>query len=94
MPAPFTGREAERRLVAALVERVRAGRPGVIVFVGAAGVGKSRLLREIGTPAGLRRWDVVGYEPEASIPLAAAGTVLRATTTPRGTSPATAPLVR
>jgi DNA-binding CsgD family transcriptional regulator len=77
MTAPFTGREAERRLVAALVERVRAGRPGVSVFVGTAGVGKSRLLREIGTPAGLRRWDVVGYEPEASIPLAAAGTILR-----------------
>ncbi|HET9455786.1 MAG TPA: AAA family ATPase [Candidatus Limnocylindrales bacterium] len=77
MPAPFTGREAERRLVAALVERVRAGRPGVIVFVGAAGVGKSRLLREIGTPSGMRRWDVVGYEPEASVPLAATGTILR-----------------
>jgi class 3 adenylate cyclase/tetratricopeptide (TPR) repeat protein len=45
---PLIGREEEAGLLASLVERVdREGRPHLVTVVGQAGVGKSRLLREL-----------------------------------------------
>ena len=72
---PFTGRDAERALAAEAVARIGQRRPSALVMVGAAGVGKTRLLRE--TPTGtLRRLDIVGYEQEQAIPFAAAAGLL------------------
>jgi class 3 adenylate cyclase/predicted ATPase len=45
---PLIGREEEAELLVSLVERVgREGRPHLVTVVGQAGVGKSRLLREL-----------------------------------------------
>ena len=45
---PLIGREEEATLLASLVERVeREGRPHLVTVIGQAGVGKSRLLREL-----------------------------------------------
>ena len=47
---PLIGREEEAGLLASLVERVeREGRPYLVTVIGQAGVGKSRLLRELMT---------------------------------------------
>ena len=42
----FVGRVAERAAIAEAIERAVAGRPGVVLIGGEAGVGKSRLLAE------------------------------------------------
>jgi class 3 adenylate cyclase/tetratricopeptide (TPR) repeat protein len=45
---PLIGREEEATLLSSLVERVeREGRPHLVTVIGQAGVGKSRLLREL-----------------------------------------------
>jgi predicted ATPase len=44
--AAFVGRRAELATLAELAARARDGRPGLAVLAGAAGVGKSRLVRE------------------------------------------------
>ncbi len=45
---PLIGREEEAALLSSLVERVeREGRPHLVTVIGQAGVGKSRLLREL-----------------------------------------------
>ncbi|MBA2718403.1 MAG: AAA family ATPase [Chloroflexi bacterium] len=72
---PLTGRDDERRLIDAVTERVRAGGPAALVLVGPAGVGKSRLLGEW-ADEGVRRLDVVGYEPESGVAFAAVGGLL------------------
>ena len=41
------GREPERATLAALVERARAGRAGVLVVLGEPGIGKSALMRDL-----------------------------------------------
>jgi class 3 adenylate cyclase/tetratricopeptide (TPR) repeat protein len=47
---PLIGREEEASLLSSLVERVeREGRPHLVTVIGQAGVGKSRLLRELTT---------------------------------------------
>jgi class 3 adenylate cyclase/predicted ATPase len=47
---PLIGREEEATLLSSLVERVeREGRPHLVTVIGQAGVGKSRLLRELTT---------------------------------------------
>jgi class 3 adenylate cyclase/tetratricopeptide (TPR) repeat protein len=54
---PLIGREEEAGLLTSLVERVeREGRPHLVTVIGQAGVGKSRLLREL--TANLERSDV------------------------------------
>lgn len=74
---PFTGRHAERSLVAAALGHVAQGRPSALVIIGAAGAGKSRILRETLTGP-IRRLDIVGYEPEQSIPFSAVAGLLAA----------------
>jgi class 3 adenylate cyclase/tetratricopeptide (TPR) repeat protein len=45
---PLIGRDQEERMLASMVERVeREGRPHLVTVIGQAGVGKSRLLREL-----------------------------------------------
>jgi predicted ATPase/class 3 adenylate cyclase len=55
--APLIGREEESALLLSLAERVqREGRPHLVTVIGQAGVGKSRLLRELNARlAGLER---------------------------------------
>ena len=84
MASTFTGRQAERRLIADLVAGVSGGEPRALAFVGEAGVGKSRLLREAAVGSHVRRLHLVGYEPEAGVPFAAARDLLRATETADG----------
>ena len=49
--APLIGRDEEQALLLSLAERVdREGRPHLVTVIGQAGVGKSRLLRELSTP--------------------------------------------
>ena len=43
----FVGRVAERAALAEALERAAAGRPGIVLVGGEAGVGKSRLLAEV-----------------------------------------------
>jgi DNA-binding NarL/FixJ family response regulator len=47
----FVGRVAERAAIADALERAVAGRPGVVLIGGEAGVGKSRLLAEVAANA-------------------------------------------
>jgi class 3 adenylate cyclase/tetratricopeptide (TPR) repeat protein len=66
---PLIGREEEATLLASLVERVeREGSPHLVTVIGQAGVGKSRLLRELtgrlaesGNPPTLRRGQCPPY---------------------------------
>ncbi len=73
----FVGRTDELAFLRALVEDARQG-PAVGLVLGDPGSGKTRLLREAAAAARVdRRFDVVGYEPERSVPLAAAAPLLR-----------------
>ena len=73
----FVGRRDELATLRALVETGRRG-PVVGVVLGDPGSGKTRLLREAAADAQVaRRFDVVGYEPERSVPLAAVAPLLR-----------------
>jgi len=47
MPPPLLGREAERQILEAAVERLRAGVGGIVTLLGEAGIGKSRLVAEL-----------------------------------------------
>jgi DNA-binding NarL/FixJ family response regulator len=79
MSVPFIGRAAELDRIRALARTITIDhRPSALVFVGEPGLGKSRLLSEARSATGVRhRLDVVGYEPERNVPLAAAGELLR-----------------
>ncbi len=44
---PFVGRSAELHLLQSRFEQVKSGQPGLILIAGEAGVGKTRLLREL-----------------------------------------------
>ena len=52
--APFVGRTQELAALLGLLARVEAGRPGAALVAGEAGVGKSRLLREVTDRAAAR----------------------------------------
>ncbi|NEE03290.1 helix-turn-helix transcriptional regulator [Phytoactinopolyspora halotolerans] len=54
----LVGRAPERRRIAALIDRLHAGMGGALVVVGAAGIGKSALLRSIADDA--RNGEVAG----------------------------------
>src|SRR6185369_16387818 len=55
---PMVGRDDESRVVSSLIEEAAAsGRPRLLTVVGVAGVGKSRLVREVVSTALRRRAD-------------------------------------
>jgi DNA-binding CsgD family transcriptional regulator len=76
---PFVGRSKELAAIDAATTLVRReGGPAAVLILGEPGQGKSRLLVE----ASDRRWTgqllaIVGYEPEARVPLAASMGLLR-----------------
>ncbi|MGB7425792.1 MAG: ATP-binding protein, partial [Ornithinimicrobium sp.] len=67
------GREAERRTIGTLVAGARAGRSGVLVLTGEAGIGKTALLEhaatmvEAGGATGMRVHRMVGNELERDL---------------------------
>jgi DNA-binding NarL/FixJ family response regulator len=72
------GRDAERSIVGALLERARASRSGVLVIRGEAGMGKSTLLEDARVRApGMQLLRCVGIESEAQLPFAALHQLLR-----------------
>ncbi|HUH14320.1 MAG TPA: AAA family ATPase [Gaiellaceae bacterium] len=75
----FVGRAHELEALARIDRAAAAGKPAVAVLIGEPGIGKSRLLAEAGRRTALpRSFRVVGYEPAAGVPLAAASELLRA----------------
>ncbi len=75
----FVGREAElETILDAARASFHARMPEAILIVGEAGMGKSRLLSEAASRLQVRNvFRVTGYEPERSVPLAAASDLLR-----------------
>ncbi|MBX3059052.1 MAG: tetratricopeptide repeat protein [Anaerolineae bacterium] len=55
---PFVGRAAERTHLLARLDEARAGRGGLVVLLGEAGMGKSRLLESLAQSADWRGWQV------------------------------------
>jgi DNA-binding SARP family transcriptional activator/predicted ATPase len=56
-PSPtFVGRRSERARLIACLDRARAGSGGLIVVMGEAGIGKTRLLNELAEAARWRGW--------------------------------------
>ena len=73
----FVGRTGQLAALAGVVGTARTG-PAAAIVVGEPGSGKSRLLAEARERvARAERLLVVGYEPERSVPLAAAASLLR-----------------
>jgi len=79
MTVPFVGRAAELDLIRTLGRTITVDRrPSALLFVGEPGLGKTRLLHEARSSIASRHGlDVVGYEPERTVPLAAAAELLR-----------------
>ena len=78
---PWTGSSSdvanELATLQAVAADARSGAAAAVV-VGEPGSGKSRLVREAATAISIaRRFEVVGYEPERNVPLAAAAPLLR-----------------
>ncbi len=80
MPSTFVGRDREMAAIADLgYLHGHPERAIAIMLSGAPGIGKSRLLAEAGQRLiGVTRLEVIGYEPEKQVPLAAARDLLRA----------------
>ena len=74
----FVGRANELAVLASAADAARAGNVAAVLIVGEPGSGKSRLLHEAAKQARIEsRLEVVGYESERDVPLAAATTLLR-----------------
>ncbi|GAA2208900.1 hypothetical protein GCM10009850_043580 [Nonomuraea monospora] len=83
------GREAELAEVARLLDQARAGRSGVLVLRGEAGIGKSALLDQLVRRAcDVRVLRATGVEAEASLPFAGLQMLLRPALDRLGTLPA------
>src|SRR5262249_13782972 len=83
----FVGRVDELAALNSICETAVSGGVAAAIIVGDPGSGKSRLLAEAALHAQLpNRYRVVGFEPEAEVPLASASDFLRALThsTPQG----------
>ncbi|MFC4031575.1 AAA family ATPase [Streptomyces polygonati] len=78
VPRPLLGRSEEQRLLDDVLDKVRDGLSGVLVLVGEAGIGKTRLLDYAGeTGADLRVLRLSGVESEARLGFAALHRLLR-----------------
>ena len=79
MTVPFVGRAAELDRIRTLSRTITVDRrPSALLFVGEPGLGKTRLLNEARSAIAARHGlTVVGYEPERTVPLAAAAELLR-----------------
>jgi DNA-binding CsgD family transcriptional regulator len=67
----FVGRERERARIDRLLQDARAGRSGALLLHGAAGIGKTALVRwAIGQAADMRVLRARGFETESDIPYA------------------------
>jgi len=76
--ATFVGRESELAALAAAVHGAAADDAASVLIIGEPGSGKSRLLEEAASRAGIEtQLHVVGYETERQVPLAAATPLLR-----------------
>lgn len=75
----FVGRAHELAVLAKVANAASVGVAAALVS-GEPGSGKSRLLLEARSAAGLTHIDVVGFEAERRVPLAAAAELLRALT--------------
>lgn len=77
--AAFVGRADELELLAAVIRRGAGGEPAAALVTGDPGSGKTRLLTEAVSRAGVEhRFRVVGYEAAHQVPLAAVSGLLRA----------------
>src|SRR4051812_31708164 len=66
------GRAREREVLDRLLDQARGGRTGVLVIRGAAGIGKTSLLRyAAGAAPGFRIAGVAGVQSERELPFAA-----------------------
>ncbi len=65
---PFIGRLAERGQLLAHLDRAHAGQGGILVLLGDAGSGKTRLLEELAHAAAWRGWQVAWGKEEAPGP--------------------------
>jgi DNA-binding SARP family transcriptional activator len=77
---PLVGRAAELAVLDGVLDTAAAGAPGVAVLVGEAGVGKSRLLRELAARASARGFAVArghGSRDDGAPPLWPWATLLR-----------------
>jgi len=73
VPAPFVGRAGERAQLLDRLNQAQAGRGGRVIVLGEAGIGKTRLLKELAQAAAWRGWQVVwghGYEFSLPVPYA------------------------
>ncbi|HEX5542681.1 MAG TPA: AAA family ATPase [Micromonospora sp.] len=78
MQTMLRGRDAERDRIARLIAEARAGRSGVLVVRGDAGIGKTALLNQaVLEAAGLRVLCATGVEAEAALPFAALQMLVR-----------------
>ncbi|MEO5704585.1 MAG: AAA family ATPase [Candidatus Limnocylindrales bacterium] len=77
--APIIGRRRELEGADAALDAVVAGRLGVVIYRGAAGIGKTRVLRELARSAASSGWRIVearGLESSPDLAFAALGTGL------------------
>lgn len=66
---PFVGRVAERNQLLARLDEAQAGRGGLLMLLGEAGMGKTRLLESLAQSAGWRGWQVAwGTGEEFTLP--------------------------
>src|SRR3981081_3731284 len=70
-PPSFLGRTRERQVLDRLLGEARGGQSGVLVLRGAAGIGKTALLRYAARQAaGFRVAEVAGVQAEMELPFA------------------------
>jgi class 3 adenylate cyclase/tetratricopeptide (TPR) repeat protein len=76
--APFVGRDDELELLGRALEQARGGRKAVVEVVGEPGMGKTRLVGEMGaTAVGFRRIEMVSEPYDVTTPFRAARLLLR-----------------